>query len=307
MGFNKRLGGRAMKAFLTSTRLMTKLGMLRCGKKSKVLIVVEGVTDYRVYGKIFNPATSEIVIGESKDNVVEAIKMCEQQRLKGIIGIVDADFWHTQSKLPSLPKSLFVTDYHDLECMILHSKAYEYVFLEFGDQGKLARYERQIGEKLIQWMLENVAKLGYLRKLSLEKDLDFRFSTFKLTDFVDMRTLEIIEEKMIQAILFDSRKHNQYSVKQVSRWLHEMIQPYDDLWQICCGHDLMEWLTLAFVQAIGNYNAKKLFSGQLEGNFRLSYHAKLFEETLLYKGLKDWEEGQEEYQLFMPMDEIKGI
>ena len=180
MGFNKRLGGRAMKAFLTSTRLMTKLGMLRCGKKSKVLIVVEGVTDYRVYGKIFNPATSEIVIGESKDNVVEAIKMCEQQRLKGIIGIVDADFWHTQSKLPSLPKSLFVTDYHDLECMILHSKAYEYVFLEFGDQGKLARYERQIGEKLIQWMLENVAKLGYLRKLSLEKDLDFRFSTFKM-------------------------------------------------------------------------------------------------------------------------------
>ena len=59
--------------------------------------------------------------------------------------------------------------------------------------------------------------------------------------------------------------------------------------------------------SIGNYNAKKLFSGQLEGNFRLSYHAKLFEETLLYKGLKDWEEGQEEYQLFMPMDEIKSI
>ena len=296
-----------MKSYLTSTRLMTKLGMLRCGKKSKALIVVEGITDYRVYGKIFNQATSEIVIGESKDNVVEAIKMCEQQQLKGIIGIVDADFWHTQSKIPSLPKSLFVTDYHDLECMILHSKAYEYVFLEFGDPGKLARYERQIGEKLTEWMLENVAKLGYLRKLSLERDLDFRFSTFKLTDFVDMRTLEIIEEKMIQAILFDSRKHNQYSVKQVSRWLHETIQPYDDLWQVCCGHDLMEWLTLAFVQSIGNYNAKKLFSGQLEGNFRLSYHAKLFEETFLYKGLKDWEKAQEGYQLFVTVDEVKGI
>ena len=296
-----------MKSCLTSKRLMTKLGMLRCGKKSKALIVVEGITDYRVYGKIFDPTTSEIVIGESKENVVEAIKMCEEQQLRGIIGIVDADFWHTQSKIPSLSKSLFVTDYHDLECMILHSKAFEYVFLEFGDQGKLARYERQIGEKLTQWMLENVAKLGYLRKLSLERDLDFRFSTFKLTDFVDMHTLEILEDKMIQAILFDSRKHNQYTVKQVKKWLHEIIRPYDDLWQVCCGHDLMEWLTLAFVQAIGNYNAKKLFSGQLEGNFRLSYHARLFEETALYEGLKKWEESQKDYQLFIRNDETKAI
>lgn len=296
-----------MKSCLTSKRLMTKLGMLRCGKKSKALVVVEGVTDYRVYGKIFDPTTCEVVIGESKDNVVEAIRMCEEQGLKGIIGIVDADFWHTQSKIPSLPKTLFVTDYHDLECMILHSKAFDYVFLEYGDPGKLARYERQVGEKLIQWMLENVGRLGYLRRLSLEKDLDLRFSSFNFSDFVDVHTLEVLEDKMIQVILFESRKHNEYSAKQISKWLHERVYAYDDLWQICCGHDLMEWLTLAFVQNIGNYNAKKLFSGQLEGNFRLTYHQALFEETQLYKGLKAWEESQTDYQLFLSSENEKVI
>ena len=61
------------------------------------------------------------------------------------------------------------------------------------------------------------------------------------------------------------------------------------------------------MQAIGNYNAKKLFSGQLEGNFRLSYHARLFEETALYEGLKNWEESQKDYQLFIRNDETKAI
>ena len=119
-----------MRSYLTSKRLMTKLGMLRSGKKSKALVVVEGMTDYRVYGKFFDLTSCEVIIGESKENVVEAIKMCEEENLQGIIGIVDADFWHVQSTFTQLPKALFMTDYHDLECMMLHSKAFEYVFLE---------------------------------------------------------------------------------------------------------------------------------------------------------------------------------
>ena len=44
MGFNEWPGGRSMRSYLTSKRLMTKLGMLRSGKKSKALVVVEGMT-----------------------------------------------------------------------------------------------------------------------------------------------------------------------------------------------------------------------------------------------------------------------
>lgn len=296
-----------MRSYLTSTRLMTKLSMLRCGKKTKVLVVVEGVTDYRVYGKIFDPDGCEIVIGESKDNVVEVIKMCEQQQLEGIIGIVDADFWHIQQNPPHLPKTLFVTDYHDLECMMLHSKAFEYVMLEYGDPSKVARFERKVEDKLIHQMLENVGLIGYLRKLSLNKRLEFRFSSLDFMEFTSVNDLKIQEEQLIKSILFTSHKQTQYHVPQVMKWLHETVQPYDDLWQICCGHDLMEWLTFGLVNCFGNYNTKKLISGQLEGSFRLTYHEQLFLETQLYKDLKEWEKQNMTYRLFPHLEEKEAI
>ena len=291
-----------MRSYLTSKRLMTKLAMLRSGKKSKTLVVVEGLTDYRVYGKILDLTTCEIIIGESKENVIEAIKMCEQQKLQGIIGIVDADFWHMEDKKEQLPKALFMTDYHDLECMMLHSKAFEHVFLEYGDLGKLAHFERLIGEKMPIWMLENVALIGYLRKLSLERNLELRFSQLEFEKFMDMNKLEIIEERMIQEILFASHKQTQYKSWQISKWLQQVMSVYDDPWQVCCGHDLVEWLAIGFAQVFGNYNAKKLFSGQLEGSFRLSYHSTLFEETQLYKALRDWERDHPTYRLFTRND-----
>ena len=308
MGFNEWPGERSMRSYLTSKRLMTKLGMLRSGKKSKALVVVEGMTDYRVYGKLFDLTSCEVIIGESKENVVEAIKMCEEENLQGIIGIVDADFWHVQSTFTQLPKALFMTDYHDLECMMLHSKAFEYVFLEYGDYSKLAHFERNVQTKLIEWMLQNVARIGYLRKVSLEKNLELRFSQLNLENFVEPHTLEIQDERMIQEILFTSRKQNQYKAKQVKKWLQEIEQEIqrlrvrESLWQVCCGHDLMEWLTLAFVQHVGNYNAKKLFSGQLEGSFRLTYHQALFKETQLYRDLKVWEQENSKYHLLITSD-----
>lgn len=298
MGLNQWVGGKCMRSYLTSTRLMTKLGMLRCGKKSKAFVVVEGVTDYRVYSKLFDPAVCEVIIGESKENVIEAIKMCEEKQMEGIIGIVDADFWHTRQYPPKLPKTLFVTDYHDLECMMLNSKAFEHVLLEYSDLNKVARFEGRCKERLKNMMLENVALIGYLRKLSLEKHMDLNFSNLNYSEFVYINDLKVKEEQLVKHLLFVSHKQNQYEAALVSKWMRNEMKPYDDLWQICCGHDLMEWLTLGLVHLFGNYNAKKLFAGQLEGSFRLAYHEGLFIETQLYRGLQEWESQNPTYHLF---------
>lgn len=320
-----------MQSYLTSKRLMTKLGMLRSGKKSKTLIVVEGVTDYRVYRKLFDLKYCEMIIGESKENVVEAVTLCEKAHLDGIIGIVDADFWHLKSDEKKNSKQLFVTDAHDLECMMLHSKAFDDVFIEYGDEGKRAKFERQTQEQLVNWMLKNVALIGCLRKLSLDKNLELRFSQLEFKRFIDMDRLEIQVDLLIQEILFHSRRHNQYSVKQIKEWMEEEWRTLykinkneqknqvttrkkqctytkkqeiledektDTLWQMCCGHDLMEWLTIGFVNKFGDYNAKNLSSGQLEGCFRLTYHSQLFIQTELYKNLQLWETTQSRYRLF---------
>lgn len=287
-----------MRPNLTSKRLLAKLEMLRGGKKSKTIVVVEGLTDYRMYGKLLDSTICEIVIGESKENIIEVIRECEKEKLNGIIGIVDADFWHIELKSENLPKTLFTTDLHDLECMMLYSKAFEDVFLEYGDLSKLARFERSIGMPLKQWMLENVALIGYLRKLSLDQNLELRFSQLKFEKFMDLNTLEILEERMIQEILYASHKQTRYKSWQISKWLHQEMNANDNLWQVCCGHDLMEWLAIGFRQHFGAYNAKKLSSGQLEGNFRLAYHISLFKETKLCRALDTWERSQKDFYVF---------
>lgn len=302
MGPYKRVGGSLMRTYLTSQRLVTKLQMLRSGKKKKAFVVVEGVTDYRVYGKLFDLENCEIVIGESKENVVEAIKICETQKLEGIIGIVDADFWRLTGVSFEWPKTLFMTDDHDLECMMLRSKAYEHVLLEYGDVNKIARFEGKKHQTIKEGMLRNVSLIGYLRKISLEQHLDLRFNQLDFLEFTDLSTLDIKEEVLIKYILFHSRKQSDYKEVQVKKWLEVAMQEAEDGWQICCGHDLMEFITLGFIHLYGNYNAKKLFAGQLEGSFRLAYHEKMFQGTELYQRLLEWEKANIGYHLFQNLE-----
>lgn len=298
MGPYKRIRGSRMQTYLTSKRLATKLQMLRSGKKSKTFVVVEGVTDYRVYKKLFNEESCEVIVGESKENVVEVIAMCEALKMQGIIGIVDADFWHVTQKPLKLPKALFMTDNHDLECMMLKSKAYEDVLLEYGEANKVARFEGKMHQSIQEVMLKNVALIGYLRKISLDMNLEFRFNQLNFLEFTNMNRLEIQEDVLIKYILFHSRKQNIYKENQVKQWLHNAMTQSEDVWEICCGHDLMEFMTLGFIYLFGNYNSKNIFPGQLEGSFRLAYHEKLFKETLLYHALLEWEQKNKRYHLF---------
>ena len=291
-----------MRTYLTSQRLVTKLQMLRSGKKKKAFVVVEGVTDYRVYGKLFDLTSCEIVIDESKENVVEAIKVCEMQKLEGIIGIVDADFWRLTSISYELPKALFMTDDHDLECMMIKSKAYEHVLLEYGDVNKIARFEGKKHQTIKEGMLKNVSLIGYLRKISLEQHLDLRFNQLNFLEFTELSTLDIKDEALIKYILFHSRKQGVYKEVQVKKWLDAAMEEAEAGWQICCGHDLMEFMTLGFIHLYGNYNAKKLFPGQLEGSFRLAYHEKMFQDTELYQRLFEWEKANTGYHLFQTLE-----
>lgn len=286
-----------MKSYLTAARLATKLQMLLCGKKSKLFVAVEGVTDFRLYSKVFVTSVCEIVVGESKQNVVEAVILCNEKHLQGVIGIVDADFWHMDKQ--QIPENIFITDSHDLETMLINSKAYENVLLEYGDGGKVNRFEMRKKKTIKETLLENVALVGYLRKLSLTYEWGFNFNHLDFKEFTTISDLAIEEERLIKSLVFHCKKQEVKNSEMVIQILHQTISPQDDLWQVCCGHDLMELMTLGFIHLFGNYNAKKMIVGQLEGSFRLAYQDYYFKQTKLYESLCKWEEKHEKYHLFM--------
>lgn len=306
MGSNNWFGGVLMKGYLNATRLITKLKMLRSGKKNKSFMVVEGVTDLRLYSKFVDEALCNIIIADSKQNVRACIIACNEEGVEGIIGIVDADFSRLEETEEEIP-NLFKTDAHDLECMLMRSPAYEDIIKEYVNINKYARFEGRSQERVRNILLRNAAIIGYLRWYSLQKNLGFNFSMLDFSLFVDPHTLEVDIESLVKQVLIRSRKINAFSVEALVYKIQEMLAKEEDLWQVCCGHDLIELLAIGFVNVFGDYNAKNLFAGQLEGSFRLAYTKSYFEMTQLYKNLLAWQKQNSHFTIFSEMSQVEGL
>jgi hypothetical protein len=57
-------------------------------------------------------------------------------------------------------------------------------------------------------------------------------------------------------------------------------------WQVCCGHDLVEILSIALRKLIGSQNRD---SKELEKNLRLAYEDTYFCKTQIYVSIRSWE------------------
>lgn len=277
-----------MKGYLNATRLITKLKMLRSGKKSKSFIVVEGVTDLRLYSKFVDESSCQIIIADSKQNVKACIAACNEEAIEGIVGIVDADFSHMEHTEEEIP-NLYLTDAHDLECMLLNSPAYEDIVKEYVNINKYARFEGRMQNRVKQILLQSATVIGYLRWCSLKENLGLNFSLLEFELFIDPHTLEINIESFVKQVLIRSRKINAIEVSTLVNKINTLELREEEMWQICCGHDLIEILAIGFVNIFGDYNAKNLFAGQLEGSFRLAYTESYFKMTNLYKALMGWQ------------------
>lgn len=296
MGFNNWFGGVLMKEYLNATRLVTKLKMLRSGKKTKSFMLVEGITDLRLYSKFIEHTTCEVLIADSKQNVISCITACNKEQLQGIVGIVDADFWWLEEEQP-VPPNLFITDEHDLECMLVHSPAYENILIEYGDPNKEARFEGRTQMCAKTLLLESAAQIGYLRWYSLKNNLGLRFSQLDFSLFVNQSNLEVNLVQFITEVLIHSKKKNILKPHHIAKEIQLLRSERYSLWNVCCGHDIIEILTMGLVHIFGDYNAKTLFPGQLEGSFRLAYTYSYFKESKLYAALRLWEEENAPYSI----------
>ena len=288
-----------MKQYMSATRLVTKLKMLRSGKQSKSFIVVEGITDARLYGKFIDAQYCEVIIADSKPNVIGCIKAFNKEQTRGIIGITDSDFdrLNVGEELETVPH-LFLTDAHDLECMLLDSDAFENVCIEYADKQKCHKFEEKIKCTIREHIMMQATIIGYLKLYSIKYQLGLRFTNIEFEQFINLTTLEVDLRNLIEHVLFISKKVNSMNSEELLEEIDNMMNVAYDKWQICCGHDLMVLMNLGLTHIYGDYNAKNLFPAQLEGNFRLAYTKEDFKNTLLYKKLLVWQEEEKDYRIF---------
>ncbi len=282
-----------------------KMWHLSNKRQGRVAVAVESAKDENFYRRFFEPVRFFVLDGW--EGVVALMELAEKDVIKGVLGIIDADFRHVMNE--SAPINVFLTDHHDLELMQLHSPAFETILsqhAEYGipgeeEMGRLDAFEKKNNEPFLQSLLKSARPLGVLRFLNhrdtlnltfkIQKKQGGEFSHLNHDDFIDPLTLKCDRKAMFKAVENKSSRLGFFGnhPNVVQNFEKEMLIDHD-VWEICNGHDVLNILGLALREAIGRNKSKPHnYAQSLEELLTVAYHFEDFKKTQLYKNLLAWE------------------
>jgi hypothetical protein len=283
-----------MREFLTVDRVANQI-RLRRSTYSGTFLLLEGTSDKIFYERFVDKLSCELVITagkpSSKQRAIAILEILEKSNFQGVLAIVDADFDRLQNTTHTSP-NLFLTDTHDLETMLIQSLALEKVISEFGSEEKITQLNRDIREVLISVGVV----IGYLRYISQSDELNLTFEGITFSKFIDEKNWQFNEVKLIQEIKNKSQAFYLKDEDLEKRLITEKSNNQDP-WQVCCGHDLVEILSLGLRKAIGTNKTVDVEANSLERNLRLAYEVAYFYKTQLYWKIRTWETNNQPFYL----------
>ncbi len=275
-----------MRESLTSEDISSQMGMERT-LFDGVFLVVEGVTDCRLYGKFASKESVRIVIAHSRDNTERAVRGMARRGDRKVIGITDSDLDILDGRRPSPP--LFHTDRRDLEMMMVGTGAFQDVMDEYGDRDRTAAFEERHGP-VREAVVSASYPVGLLMHVSRSRNLGLSFKGLDFSMFVNPRTLEVDGAALVSEVLTGSRDVR-VGRKQILGALKDAAERLNDPWDAARGHDTVAVLLLGLKGAFGSYNSRGLDADELSGALRLAFSDEDFEGTDLYRDTSAWAEG----------------
>ncbi len=276
-----------MREYLTVDRIANTIRQQKTNFQGS-FILVEGDSDKKVYQNFVDQLNCrfEICKGKpsSKQRVIQVLDILNNDNIQGIIGIVDADFDRLENTQYN-HNNLFLTDYHDLEIMLIRSPALNKLLQEFASEDKLNKLKLDVRQVLLNLSCD----LGYLRWISREDNLNLSFNDLKYQNFLDTKKLIVDCKKLIKTII---DKTQNYSIVQQDL-LVKIKNKKDKLHykeQICCGHDLINILSILLCKKIGSNNTNQVNKENLERSLRLAYESIYFQQTNLYLQVIKWQD-----------------
>lgn len=270
-----------MRRFLTAYDTANNIRMSRT-LHSGAFLIVEGDTDMRLYEKFTDNSHCILIPASTKNNAIDALQLLEADVFEGILVIVDTDFWNLDGVDPGNP-NIILTDTYDLESMLIFSDALDKVLHDFG---KLDKIPKPIRDKL----LESTLPIGFLRWLSYHKIFasNLNFEKLPFHKFVDRNSLIIDIDILIEEVKNNS-KHSKIKEVEIKTKIEELMDEEHDPWQVCCGKDMTEILTIGLRHVFGKRNARSMTAEILDGILRVAYDDSCFCLTQLYNSVKEWE------------------
>ena len=277
---------------LKPDRIANRIRLLRNESQyTGSFLIAEGDTDTRVWKNLVDSAKCRVENAHNKNKAVKVLNILEQGNCAGVLAIVDADFDILEGSV-SVSQNLLFTDTHDLETMLLKSPALDKVLLEHGSEVKINNFAKDIRQTL----LESAKIVGYLRWASLKFNYCLKFEGLAFNDFVEKETLALNESDLIKTVKNKSQKQK-LDEQEIRENMDSLKTDTQDMWHVCCGHDMISILSIALCKALGSFNSQKADPKVLESYLRVAYESAHFRETKLYIAIQTWEQTNKPFEV----------
>ncbi len=285
-----------MQKSITPARIRNAVRLNR-SLNNCAIIVVEDNAHSKILNKFISKENCHIEIAWNRDRVSKSLQLIYSDGIKGVIGFIDADFSILEGT-PQSTEGIFRTDSHDMETMMLKSRALINLLNEFGSPIKLEKNEGQIEKTLL-----DIGKhIGYLRWLNEKEQLFINFENADFERFIDKSTLILDEFRMIEIFIQNSKKPKTRDYNILLKKVNAIKDAKHDLWQVCCGHDLASILSIALRKVWGSCDKKEVKEEILARGLRLAYEFAFFKDTMLFSLLIQWQTNNEPYVIFEQED-----
>lgn len=258
---------------------------------SMAFVFVEGSGDRNVYSA-FSSERAIYTVAHCRGNVSECIRLLQKRGVGGVLGIEDAD---CDRLLGVRPEPLVcVTDGHDLEAMILQSRALERVLAELGDAERIDEFESR-GRSVREALLDAVKPLGIAKYLKAQrglKGLDISCKDLAYERFIDPATIAVDFELFCDYM--SDRCGGRQRPEHIAREIQAVELRGADDWDVCRGHDLVGALTVGLSAALGT---KRLRVFVVEQALRLAFDSLAFARTSVCAGMLEWQSCQHGFRV----------
>ena len=144
-------------------------------------------------------------------------------------------------------------------------------------------------------LLNERENLGLKFKI-LSKD-KYKFIDYQ--DFIDSNTLKLDIEKLLKTVENKSEKQDFFkNHPDLKIEFGQLTKDDFDLKELCNGHDVINILSIALTNLLGNKKSgSKVSSEELENSLSLAYRLDDFIKTNLFESLKAWEKDNPKFRV----------
>jgi hypothetical protein len=284
-----------MEEFITPDRIANAI--MQDNNFKGYYLIVEGIKDTKLFQKYINHENFRIREGFGNDNVKQALDILSERGFDRKLGIIDSDF-NQMIVIVEKKDGLFITDDHDIEIMIIKTKALEIVLNLFCTKDKIISFEKKIGMTVRDALFNLGTEIGYLKLANRVHDLGLIFkpktadgNQLKYKNFIDEATLKFLgDEKMIETVINYCRNKspNLKEAPFVLESLKEQKKVNQDIYHLNNGHDLSNILYLLLKKTLGSKNKMLVDTNSVEDSLILAFELDDFKKTTLYKDLYQW-------------------